>query len=215
MLSRILGLRLHLGALPHRHDPPQSDRHLHRRLPAARRRCRCRCWPRPRSRLPDLLRRHRAAVGVRGDRLRRSAVVAAGGSGAHRQQRSRQVRPRRRADDPRRRRCGRLARCCSCSRRSTASAIWSWFYIGANAASLLSGLRLLLSAPAAAAAHRALLAAACRFASTWPARRCCSTCRWSSTSCWCWRSAARIWPASTPSSCGWSTSPRSRSAPSR
>ncbi len=38
-----------------------------------------------------------------------------------------------------------------------------------------------------------------------PARKCCSTCRWNSTSCSCWRSAARIWPASTPSSCGWST----------
>ena len=29
----------------------------------------------------------------------------------------------------------------------------------------------------------------CPTRSTWPAPRCCSICRWSSTSCWCWRSA--------------------------
>ena len=41
--------------------------------------------------------------------------------------------------------------------------------------------------------------------SPWPAPKCCSTCRWSSTSWSCCRSAGRISPASTPSSCGSST----------
>ena len=197
-------LRFHLGALPHRHHPPQSDRHLHRRLPVAWRCCPCRCWPRPRRRLPALLRRHRAAGGLCRNRLCRSAVVAAGRSGAHRQQRPGQIRPRRRAVDrdhgvPRARRGAVHA-----VGRSTAS--------GSGRGSISAPTPPRCCWPSASIYPRQrlrlrteLYLGGLPIRSMSPAPKCCSTCRWNSTSCWCWRSAARIWPASMPSSCGWST----------
>ena len=82
---------------------------------------------------------------------------------------------------------------------------WSLFYIAANAVSAVIAFALLLPAPAPAAAGAALSAPAWRIRSMWPGPRCCSTCRWSSTSCWCFPSAGRSLPASMPSSCGWWT----------
>ena len=82
--------------------------------------------------------------------------------------------------------------------------IWSWFYIGANAASLLIAfglfyprqrLRLRIELYFRRLADSIYVAGA----------EVLFYLQWNSTSCWCWQSADRIWPASTPSSCGWST----------
>ena len=116
-------------------------------------------------RLPDLLRQHRAAVGLCSDRLCRGAVVAAGRGGADRQQRARQIRPRRRAVDrghgiPR-----AWRRAVHFFLLSGEHSVWVWslFYIGANCRLAAARLRLLLSTSAAEAAHRALHQAAGRF----------------------------------------------------
>jgi O-antigen/teichoic acid export membrane protein len=91
--------------------------------------------------------------------------------------------------------------------------VWSLFYIGANAASLI--VAFVFFYPRQRLRLRAELYFRRLADSIYVAGSEVLFYRWSSTSFWCCRSAGRISPASMPSSCGWSTSPRSRSAPSR
>ena len=81
---------------------------------------------------------------------------------------------------------------------------WSWLYLAANAVSLL--VAVLFYYPR----QKLILKTGIYFKRLPDALYVAGAevlfyLQWNSTSCWCWRSAAPSLPASTPSSCGWST----------
>ncbi len=155
-------------------------------------------------RLPDLLCQHRAAVCLCGDRVCRSAFVAAGRGGADRQQRPRQIRPRRRAGYPGDGAAGARRRAVHVLRRNTASGYGRGFTSAPMPPRCCSPSASSTRANDCGCGSNSISGGS-PIPSTWPAPKCCSTCSRNSTSCSCWRSADRISPASMPSSCGWST----------
>ena len=198
------GVRLRVAALPDRNDEAAPDRHVHRRLPAHVGALVAVPGCRVMGGLRRFLRRRHAGRRLYNRDRRRGAARPAERTGHDRQQRHGPVRPRRDAGDHQLGDTGRRGR--RLRRDAGGRAGWLELALSSRQRGLADrGDPLLLSAPTADLEDRHLLQAPARRA----LRRRCRSAVLPAVGA---RQAAgpgarrrRSSPASTPSSCGWST----------